>query len=83
MLKFLELFRGERMLGMRWTNNEIVYEIVDAKTGNPIEGITYKLTSGSGTLLDAQTLENGTAKPYSINEHPDVSFIAWIKGGNK
>ena len=59
------------------------YEIVDAKTENPVEGMTYKLISGSGTRLDAQTLENGRTKPYAINEHPDLSFIAWIKGPKK
>lgn len=69
--------------GHEMEEHEILYEIVDAKTENPVEGITYKLTSGSGTLLDAQTLENGRTKPYSINGHPSLVFIAWIKGANK
>jgi hypothetical protein len=63
--------------------HEIVYEIVDAKTGSPVEGMTYKLASGGRTLLDSKALDNGTTKPYSINEHPNLSFVAWIKGDNK
>ncbi len=64
-------------------DHEIVFEIVDAKTGSPVEGMTYKLASGGRTLLDSKTLDNGTTKPYTINEHPNLSFVAWIKGDNK
>ena len=60
--------------------HEIVYEIFDALTEEPVEGMTYKLVSGSRTLLDDQKLEGGRSKAQSFNEHPDLSFIAWING---
>lgn len=63
--------------------HEIVYEIVDAATGSPVEGMTYKLMSAGNTLLDSQALENGRSKACSLNEHPSLIFIAWIKGGDK
>ena len=60
--------------------HEIMYEIVEAETENPIEGMTYKLTSGSEILLDGQQLEGGKTKAYSVYEHPTLNFIVWISG---
>ncbi|MBQ1761876.1 MAG: PAAR domain-containing protein [Aquincola sp.] len=62
---------------------EIIYEIVDAKTEKPVDGLLYKITSGGKSLLDGQKLEEGRSKPYSVNEHPALSFIAWMKGEAK
>lgn len=62
---------------------EIMYEIVEAQTGKPIEGMTYKLISGSNILLDGQKLEGGKTKDYSVNKHPNLNFIAWIQGSTR
>ncbi len=69
--------------GHKIEEHEIFYEIVDAKTERSIDGMTYKLTSGNKTLLDGKSLDGGKSKPYTINEHPSLSFIVWIQGASK
>lgn len=63
--------------------HEIMYEIVDAKTEKPVDGMTYQITSDNKTLLDERKLEDGGSESCSIIEHPSLNFIAWIKGDAK
>ena len=63
--------------------HDIIYEIVDAKTGEAIEGMTYKLASANSLLLDREQLAGGKSRPYSVHAHPHLTFIAWIEGPNK
>ena len=75
---FWQIYAGHEI-----EEHEIMYEIVDAKTEQPVGGMTYKLTSDNKTLLDGQNLEGGKSTPYSIKEHPNLRFVAWIKGNAK
>jgi uncharacterized Zn-binding protein involved in type VI secretion len=59
---------------------EHYFEIVDAMTNTPIEGMTYKLVSDGTTLVDDQLLVAGKTKGYSKDEHPDLTLIAWRAG---
>lgn len=63
--------------------HEILYEVVDAESGEPVEGMTYKLISNGKTLLDSQPLRNGKSESRSFNEHPNLNFVAWIEGAKK
>ncbi len=59
---------------------EHYFEIVDAVTGAPIEGMTYKLLSDGIPLVDEKALVTGKTMSFSKNEHPNLTFIAWRKG---
>ncbi|HEY4802150.1 MAG TPA: PAAR domain-containing protein [Paraburkholderia sp.] len=59
---------------------EHYFEIVDAMTGEPIEGMTYKLLSDGASLLDNKTLASGKTLGISKSDHPNLTFIAWRKG---
>jgi hypothetical protein len=59
---------------------ERYFEIVDAKTGAPIEGMTYKQWSDGQSLGNDATLAGGRTSAFSVKDHPNVFFVAWIKG---
>ncbi len=59
---------------------ECYYEIVDAKTGQPVEGMTYKLLSDSRTLVDGAPLADGRTRSFPLKDHPNLTFIAWHEG---
>jgi hypothetical protein len=58
---------------------EHYFEIVDATTGAPIEGMTYKLLSDGVSLVDNESLA-GKTMVLSKNDYPNLSFIAWRTG---
>ncbi|TDN61605.1 PAAR domain-containing protein [Paraburkholderia sp. BL10I2N1] len=59
---------------------EHYFEITDALTGAPIEGMTYKLFSKGVALVGDKALVAGKTMAFSKNEHPDLTFIAWRPG---
>jgi hypothetical protein len=59
---------------------ECYYEIVDAKTGRPVEGMTYKLSNSSGTLVDKASLKDGRTRSFPVKDYPNVTFVAWHAG---
>ncbi|GAA7758992.1 MULTISPECIES: hypothetical protein [Cupriavidus] len=61
-------------------NLECYYEIVDARTGNPVEGMTYKLSSDSGTLVDRTPLTDGKTRSFPVKDLPNLTFVAWHAG---
>jgi uncharacterized Zn-binding protein involved in type VI secretion len=56
------------------------FEIVDAATGIPVEGMTYKLLSDGVLLVDSESLVAGKTMVFSMNDHPNLSPIAWRTG---
>ena len=59
---------------------ERYFEIVDARTEAPIEGMTHKLSSDGRVLIDDATLAGGKTRAFSLKEHPNLAFVAWLKG---
>jgi uncharacterized Zn-binding protein involved in type VI secretion len=59
---------------------EHYFEIVDASTGTPIEGMTYKLLSDGVSLADDALLEAGKTMAFLRNDHPNLSLVAWRTG---
>jgi uncharacterized Zn-binding protein involved in type VI secretion len=59
----------------------IYYEIVDAQTEVPIEGMTYKLLSGDDVLVSDETLSDGKTQTFPAKDHPNLTLIAWQAGG--
>jgi hypothetical protein len=60
---------------------EQYFEVVDARTGEPIEGMTYKLTSGDQSLVYEASLSRGRTQAYPVKDHPKLAFVAW-RGGD-
>jgi hypothetical protein len=59
---------------------EHYFEIVDAASGLPVEGMTYKLLSDGVPLVDNESLTAGKTMALSKSEHPNLSLIAWRTG---
>ncbi|WP_296650109.1 hypothetical protein [Paraburkholderia sp.] len=59
---------------------EHYFEIVDAKTGAPVEGMTYKLSSDGQALVYDAALESGRTHAFSVKDHPNLVFVAWFEG---
>ena len=59
---------------------EHYFEIADAVTGAPIEGMTYKLFSDGIPLVDDKSLVTGKTMAFSKKEHPNLTFVAWRTG---
>lgn len=59
---------------------EHYFEIVDATTGAPIEGMTYTLLSNGNWLVDSESLATGRTAIVSKADHPNLTFIAWRTG---
>jgi hypothetical protein len=59
---------------------EHYFELIDAKTGAPVEGMTYKLSSGDQCLVYDATLADGRTRAFPLKEHPNLAFVAWREG---
>jgi len=59
---------------------EHFFEIVDAMTEQPVQGMTYKLTSEERCLVHDAPLSAGRTRPYSLKDHPNLKFVAWREG---
>lgn len=46
-------------------------------TGEPVQGMAYKLTSNNSSLIDGQLLENGATKMYPLTTNPSIQLVAW------
>ena len=59
---------------------EHYFEIVDAMSGAPIEGMAYTLISDDVSLVKSESLAAGKTKIVSMNDYPNLTFIAWRTG---
>jgi uncharacterized Zn-binding protein involved in type VI secretion len=59
---------------------ECYYEFVRETTGQPIEGMTYKLLSDGRTLVDNASLVDGRTRAFSLKDHPNLKLVAWHRG---
>ncbi|MFC6139040.1 PAAR domain-containing protein [Paraburkholderia silvatlantica] len=59
---------------------EQYFEIVDAKTGAPVDGMTYRLLSDGASLADNESLYFGKTIAVSKSDFPGLTFIAWRRG---
>lgn len=59
---------------------EHFFEIVDAISGKPVEGMNYKVLSNGRTLVDGVPLVRGRTRAFSINEYPGLTVVAWRAG---
>lgn len=62
---------------------EHFFEIVDAATNAPVEGMSYKLLSDGVLLADNASLTLGKTMMVSRKEHPNLTFIAWCDGDTR
>lgn len=62
------------------SEDEIFYEIVEAKTDLPVAGMVYKLWSDGQELFDKKSFDEGKTQAFSLDEHPALSFVAWKEG---
>lgn len=60
---------------------ELYYEIVDAQTEAPIDGMTYKLLSGDHVLVSDKAFSDGKTLTFPAKDHLNLSLIAWKSGG--
>jgi uncharacterized Zn-binding protein involved in type VI secretion len=59
---------------------ECFFEIVDADSGKPVEGMSYKLLSNGRTLVDRVPLVHGRTLSFSMKAHPGLTVVAWRTG---
>ncbi|RQR29120.1 PAAR domain-containing protein [Burkholderia sp. Bp9143] len=59
---------------------EHFFEIVDAVSGKPVEGMNYKVRSNGRTLVDNAPLAHGRTQSFSMKAHPDLTVVAWRAG---
>ncbi|WP_230684369.1 PAAR domain-containing protein [Burkholderia cepacia] len=72
---------AEQMSDTSEDDVEQFFEIVDAITGKPVEGMNCKVLSNGYTLVDDVPLVHGTTRSFSVKMHPNLSFVAWRTGG--
>jgi hypothetical protein len=59
---------------------ECYYEIVEAKSGKPVEGMTYALSSNGRVLVDNAPLTDGRTRSFAMKDHPRLTIVAWREG---
>ncbi|MGN7982950.1 hypothetical protein [Burkholderia sp. 22313] len=59
---------------------ERYFEICDAMTGAPVEGMTYALASDAQSLVSDAVLTGGKTRAFSLKDHPNLVFVAWREG---
>lgn len=59
---------------------EHYFELLDAETGAPVEGMIYKLTSDGKCLVNDSKLSEGRTHAFSLKDHPNLTFVAWREG---
>ncbi|WP_330995688.1 PAAR domain-containing protein [Burkholderia territorii] len=60
---------------------EHFFEIVDAISGKPVEGMSYKVSSNGCTLVDDVPLVHGRTRSFPMKTYPDLTVIVWRTGG--
>lgn len=56
---------------------EQCFVFTNSETGEPVQGVTYKLTSAGTGLIDGQQLVDGMTQTCSLTDHPDLKLVAW------
>ncbi|MCF1368079.1 PAAR domain-containing protein [Burkholderia cenocepacia] len=59
---------------------EHFFEIVDAVSGRPVDGMNYKVQSNGRTLIDNAPLAHGRTRSFSMQAHPDLAVVVWRTG---
>lgn len=59
---------------------EQYFELLDAETGAPVDGMTYKLSSDGQCVVYDAALSGGKTRAVSLKEHPNLTFVAWREG---
>jgi hypothetical protein len=59
---------------------ERYFEICDAVTGSPVEGMIYTLSSDEQFLVHGAALRGGKTRAFSLKEHPNLVFVTWRDG---
>ncbi|MBB5496080.1 hypothetical protein [Paraburkholderia sp. MM5384-R2] len=59
---------------------EHYFELVDAKTGIPVEGMTYKLLSNGRMVVEDAPLADGKTRSFPMKNHPNLIVVAWRAG---
>lgn len=59
---------------------EHFFEIVDAVSGKPVEGMNYKVQGNGRTLVDNAPLAHGRTRSFSMKAHPDLTVVVWRTG---
>lgn len=59
---------------------EHYFELVDAGTGAPVEGMMYKLSHAGRFVVDDARLIAGGTRAVSLRDHPDLLFVVWHAG---
>jgi len=59
---------------------ECYFEIVDAMTGAPIEGMSHKVSSNGQAVVYSATLAGGRTRAFLLNTYPNLAFVAWREG---
>jgi uncharacterized Zn-binding protein involved in type VI secretion len=56
---------------------EQCFVVRHGETGEPVQGMTYQLTSSGTSLIEDQQLLDGMTRSYSLTDHPDIQFVVW------
>ena len=59
---------------------EQYFEIVDAWTEEPVEGMTYKLSNDGRTVIHDAPLAGGKTQAVLVKDHPNLLFVALREG---
>ncbi|APR34196.1 PAAR domain-containing protein [Paraburkholderia sp. SOS3] len=59
---------------------EQYFEIVDAWTKEPVEGMTYKLLNNGATVIYDAPLVGGKTQAVSVKDSSNLRFVAWHSG---
>ncbi|TGN99310.1 hypothetical protein [Burkholderia sp. USMB20] len=59
---------------------ECYFEIRDAMTDTPVEGMIYRLSSDEHSLVCDAALTEGETRAFSVKAHPNLIFVAWREG---
>lgn len=59
---------------------ERYFEIVDAKTGAPVDRMVYNLSRLGECIVSDERLANGTTRSVPESDSSDLSFVAWTEG---
>ena len=46
-------------------------------TGEPVQRMTYRLTSQGSSLVDAAQLTSGSTEACSLSDYPSLQLVAW------
>lgn len=59
---------------------EHFFEIADAISGKPVEGMSYKVLGNGCTLVNDVPLAYGRTRSFPMKTYPDLTVIVWRTG---